>query len=62
MTGCVFLDLKKAFVTTSHQVLVEMLELYGICGLESKWFEGYLHERKQVVKLGDEVQVLWTLM
>ncbi len=46
LTGYVFLDPKKAF---------DKLAVYGICELEGKWFKGYLNERKQVVKLGDEI-------
>lgn len=48
-TGVIFLDLKKAFDTVNHKLLIEKLNDYGIQNNELKWFQSYLSHRKQVV-------------
>ena len=47
-----FIDLKKAYDTVNHNILLEKLESYGIRGIALKWFENYLNGRKQKVKIG----------
>ena len=45
----VFLDLKKAFDTVDHHILLKKLYAYGIRGNIIKWFENYLCDRFQYV-------------
>lgn len=47
----VFLDIKKAFDTVNHKILLSKLFQCGIRGLPYKWFESYLEGRKQCVKI-----------
>ena len=47
----VFVDLRKAFDTVDHRVLLQKLEHYGVRGISKKWFSSYLTNRKQFVSI-----------
>ena len=50
-TGVLFIDLKKAFDTVNHDILIRKLEQYGINGNELLWFKSYLNNRVQTVNV-----------
>ena len=50
--GCgIFKDLRRAFDTVNHEILLIKLVHYGIRGNILKWFLSYLNNRKQYVSL-----------
>ena len=49
----VFINFAKAFDTVNHQILLSELGNYGIRGPAKEWFESYLKNRHQIVKIGD---------
>ena len=50
-SGLVFLDFKKAFDLVNHKVLLDKIGLYGGIVGTVNWFESYLSERHQCVKV-----------
>ncbi len=53
VTTGVFIDLKKAFDTINHTMLIEKLKHYGIRGVASNWIENYLCNITQYVSYND---------
>ena len=50
--GCgIFIDLKKAFDTVNHSILLKKLEHYGIRGIPFQCLEYYLSNRTQYVSV-----------
>ena len=53
MIGTVLADFKKAFDLVDHQILLNKLEIYGIKDEALLWFNTYLTNRKQQVKINN---------
>ena len=49
LTGAIFVDLRKAFDTVDHSLLLAKLESYGVVESELEWFSSYLNDRSQIV-------------
>ena len=50
-TALVFVDLKKAFGTVDHYILLKNMQKCGISGDELAWFTSYLQDRRQLCKV-----------
>ena len=51
----VFIDLKKAFDTIDHDILLDKLNHYGFRGLINDWFFSYLKNRTQKTQVGHHI-------
>ena len=49
-----FLDLRKAFDSLDHHLLLDRLFSLGVTGVELQWFTNYLSDRRQRVKRGNQ--------
>ena len=57
-----FVDLKKAFDTVDHNILLEKLDYYGIRGVAKDWFWSYLDNQKQYVTLNGSNSSIKTVL
>ena len=54
-TAALFIDLKKAYDTVNHEILLAKLNLYSLDGKELNWFKSYLENRRQYCKVNGKV-------
>ena len=50
-----FIDLKKAFDTVDHNILLDKLNFYCFCGLINQWFSSYLNNRTITIQIADHI-------
>ena len=48
----VFIDLKKAFDTVDHNIVLDKLHFYGLI---NQWFSLYLNDRTQTTQIADHI-------
>ena len=64
-TGLIFLDLKKAFDTVNHNILLSKLNHYGIRGIADSLLSSYLTNWKQSVTINNyialhlSISIMW---
>jgi hypothetical protein len=58
----IFCDLKKAFDTCNHSILLKKLQRLGIRDTELEWFKSYLTDRKQFVTIDSIDSTLLTIL
>ena len=54
--GAVLIDLKKAFDTVDHKILLKKLWCYGFQNQSFDWFESYLTDRQQLTLVNNNVR------
>ena len=58
LTAGVFIDLRKAFDTVDHDILLGKLDHHGIRGLSNDWFCSYLKGRQQFVSIRNQASTI----
>ena len=51
----IYLDFRKAFDSVPHERLLQKLLGYGICGEIQSWVRAFLSDRKQCVRVGNDI-------
>ena len=54
----IFIDLRKAFDTVSHSLILKKLNLLGVSDIELDWYQSYLRGRRQSVQMNNKCSVL----
>ena len=54
VVGAVFLDLRKAFDTVNHNILLSKLSKFNLSANALTWMESYLNQRKQCTRVCDK--------
>ena len=57
ISGGLLLDLKKAFDTVDHKILLAKRYSYGIRGKSHEWFKSYLQNRKQICSINGKTSI-----
>ena len=47
----VFIELKKAFDTVDHEIIIKKLNFCGVRGVGNDWIKSFLTNRKQFVEI-----------
>ena len=55
LTALVLLDLSKAFDSVDHSILLKKLSNIGVSDEALNWFESYITDRKQFVRIGSSI-------
>ncbi len=50
VTGLIYIDLRKAFDTINHRIMIQRLAAYGVAGDSWNWFCSYFDSRLQYVE------------
>ena len=58
----IFCDLRKAFDTVNHDILLKKLSKIGVRGVELLWFKSYLSDRKQLVHINGSNSSLLSIL
>jgi len=58
----IFCDLRKAFDTVNHTILLDKLKLLGVRGVALLWFKSYLSNRQQFVHIGETSSTLLEIL
>ena len=61
LNSVVFLDIRKAFDTVNHDILLQKLECYGIKGNELIFFQSYLENRIQACNVNGHMSSFWSI-
>ena len=63
LNGVVFLDIKKAFDSINHGILLnKMKKRFGISSIELKWFESYLSNKEQQCSINEQLSSKKTII
>ena len=61
INSTILLDIKKAFDTIDHDILLQKLSHYRLTNLELNFFRSYLHDRKQCCNVNEQSSTFETI-